>query len=213
MIKIALLVGGFIVGYVVRSYKDFFKFGNKPMEGDVIIELPHNGRQNNAEQIDTNVFNLSVLSPLMLKYSIDINNVDALSLLVSKIDTVEYKNLLQMLQSTKSASEMISKLDNYSPVTYDYAHNPKQPDGPYVNVERVSHFLDYFKIKIPNLNSINEKVDALLAYAFTNSFTSLKSQLGDLFDKMISAHDSGADAEPYYKEIMKEINSYIEFLS
>ena len=164
MIKIALLVGGFIVGYVVRSYKDFFKFGNKPMEGDVIVELPHSGKQNNAdaEQIDANGFNLSVLSPLMQKYNIDINNVDALSLLVSKIDTVEYKKLLQMFQSAKSANEMISMLNNYSPVTYDYAHNTKQPNGPYVNNERVSHFLEYFKIKIPNLNSINEKVDALL---------------------------------------------------
>lgn len=219
MIQIAIFIGGTFVGFAVCKLYDYLT-DNKNKWNMVHTNFDNNNRQHETTvspivpRNNESTFNLSLLTSIMNEFDVDITNRDCLYVLIRKIEKVVYERILTKIQDeTSSGEQLILLLQNLVVCEFKIPIMSPSASGPFLKLSRIDQLLEQNSISKMNLNTTEQKVEVLINSAYTKALETLKNEFGDLFAKLIEAHESNKDVRPYYEQISHDIKMYRDFLS
>lgn len=219
MIQFAIFVGGVFVGFATCKLYDYLT-DNKDK-----WKIVHENWDNNTRRHETtsspmvihngeSTFNLSLLRSVMSEFGVDITNRDCLYLLIRRIEKVEYERMLSKIQDeTSSAEQLILLLQNLSVFEFKIPIMSPSASGPFIKLSRIDQLLEQNNISKINLSTTELKVEVLINSAYAKALETLKNEFGDLFTKLIEAHEGNKDMRPYYEQVIHDIKMYRDFLS
>ena len=218
MVPFIIFVAGVAVGIGACKLYDVLK-NNPDNSGTGHVDLPHANTYGSiiqpTERRTDNTPNLDItpLEPIMKKYNVDITAPNCLYILCNQIKSSTYKSLLDdIIENTKTGSDLISFINNVHIETFIYPNNSSSLGSFFIPITTIDQLLKTSGI-VSDFSNPKMNVEMLINSAFASGVDRLKKNFGIEFGKLIKAYEEGRELKSYYNDIIKEIKISREFLT
>lgn len=160
-----------------------------------------------------NDFSLQSLQGLFSSYGIGVLNAGSLGILLRKIRSTCYKDILKLLMDKASTPEQLVDLLKTQVIADKDFSFVETVGEPYIQSDKIDAYIKEEGVSLSEFGSNKEKIIFLLSLYYAKGIDDFKNTLGTYLSDIISANERGEDILSRYNEIMNVVKNRYSFLS
>lgn len=158
-------------------------------------------------------FSLQSLRALFSSYGVGIHNAGSLGILLRKIRSTCYKEILKLLIDNASTPEQMVELLTTQVISDKNFTFNETVGEPYIQSDKIDAYIIEEGVSLSEFRSNKEKVSFLLSLYYAKGIDDFKNTLGTYMSDIISANERGEDISSLYNEIMNLVKNRYSYLS
>lgn len=204
--KIATGVGTALAGIKLKDI-----FGKQKAE-TTTVELSKSGKGENS-LVASDGFNVTLLGDICRDYSISVENIDDLRLLIERIETTEkYRIIKKFYNETVSIEDMVWLWNSLEIGTINWDQRMSSISGTIIPIGDIDKLANILGVYLSDEMSATQKVQALINKALERADEGFRDLYGERIDMLKNQFILGKNNEYLYNDIKSDLERYVKFI-